>query len=440
MTMLTARAGGLTTAGPRWRRRGAVALAGVLTGAGLVAAAGVPTASAVPVLTDFAMTASGFSTQIRGGSLPVQSSPTGVAGVACTRFSDEQSRNNTAAVNIPPVASVLQIGATETHAFTDLNGSTVSSNAHNDVARVLIGNKAVAALEIEGIETRARAFNDGTDFGHNEIVRVAKVTQWTAGIPSNVASIPVNQDLNGEVLDIPGLARVTFGDTAGGGGAASAFSRATGLVIDLHLTNSNVTIGSAKARIQGGAVDGIMSGSVYGSQLRGLGGIANSGRTALVSLPCLGTDDVFKSRELLGVNIPGLANLDEVLSRVKGSQGGGEASATGISTITRAGFVGRQLVITGIRASGMVTRHSDGTYTHDSSTTVASITLAGEELTLPRPGRVLEIPGVARIRVGVVNETPTGIRVVGVRVQLLQGSVISSTLNLANVNLNVEEG
>ncbi|MGH3366068.1 MAG: choice-of-anchor P family protein [Nocardioidaceae bacterium] len=440
MNKLSTRVGGLSIAVRTLRRGRAVALAGVLAGAGLVAAGGTTTAAAAdPVLTNFSLSASAFSTQIPGALPPIQSGPIGAAGVGCTRFANV-SAHKSATVDIPALAGVLKVDAGASHAFTEKAGDTVSSNAHNEIARVLIGNKATQALEIEGLQTRARAFHDGTRLRHDEIIRVARVTRWDNGVQTEVLSIPPNQGLNGEQLRIPGVATVTFGLKSGAAGSRLATSSATGLVVDLELTDTRVVIGSAKARIRAGAVDGIMGGAAFGHQLRGLGGNVNSGRSVLVSLPCVGTNGVYETRELLAVNVPGVVALDELLSKVKGDQGGGEASADGVSTITRAGLVGRQLVITGIRASGAITRHSDGSYSRDAGTTVASIVFQGEALTIPPPGRTLEIPGVARIQVGVVTRTATGIKVTAVRVQLLQGSAIQSTLYLANVNLNIEQG
>ena len=414
-----------------------------LASAALVAPVAAPAATAAePVLTDFSLAASGFSTEVNGGALPVQSGRTGVAGLACTRFANLSTTNNTAAIGIPEEQSLVQVGATRTRATTSKQAATVSSYAQNDVASVVVGNKAVAALEIDGIQTRARAWHNASGYHRNQVVQVAGVTRWVAGEPEQVASIPLNQDLNGQQLRIPGLAAVTFGLKGGFANSQSASATATAITIDLELTNTEVVIGHAQARIEGGAIAGIMSGSVWGSQLTGLGGIVNSGRTALLGLACLGTDGQYAETRVAALSIPGVVSLGEVVSRVRGSQGGGEASAQGISTVAAARFLGRGLQITAIRAQALVRRASNGSYTRNASgTTIGSIVLAGRRLPLPVPGRTLVIPGVARLTRGVVVRTGVdAIKVVGLRVQLLEGSRIESTLDLANVRLQVRRG
>jgi hypothetical protein len=421
----------------KWRLAAtSVALAAVA----LVAPSGVSTASAAePVLTDFSLAASGYSTEVSGGALPIESGRTGFAGISCTRFANKSASNNTAGVSIPSENGIVQVGATTSRALTEKVGDTVHTYGRNDVASVVIGDKSVAALEISGIKTRTHAWHDASGFHRAEVVKVAQVTRFIAGDAEPVLGIPANQNLDGQQLRIPGVASVTFGDRSGWAGAASANSTATALRIDLELTGTEVVVGSATARIEGGAVTGIMNGEVWGSQLIGLGGVVNSGRTASLRLACLGTDGLLKTVRVAGASVPGILSLGAINSSVRGSQSQGLAE--GISTVARAGFAGRGLVVTGIRAVGEVRRNADGSVTRSAEgTTLGSITLAGRELDLPLPGRTLAIPGVARITRGVVTRGADSIKVVGLRVELLQGSVIESRVDLANVRLQVRRG
>jgi hypothetical protein len=423
-----------------WRLRClALTASGVVAGA-LVAPVGVSTASAAePVLTDFSLAASGYSTEVSGGTLPVQSGRTGFAGLSCTRFANKATSNNTAGVGIPAQGSIVSVGATSSRALTAQLGNAVHAYGRNDVASVVVGNKSVAALEISGIKTRTHAWHDASGFHRAERVKVAEVTRYIAGNAEPVAAIPVNQDLNGQELRVPGVASVTFGARGGWAGGGAANSTATGLTIELELSGTKVVVGSGTARIQAGAVSGIMNGEVWGSQLTAVGGVVNSGRTASQRLSCLGTDGEFVTERVAGARVPGILSLGALVSQVRGSQS--ESLAEGISTVTRAGFAGRGLVATGIRAQGTVRRNGDGSVTRSAEgTTLGSITLGGRELDLPLPGRTLVIPGVARITRGLVTRGADSIKVVGLRVELLQGSVIESRIDLANVRLQVREG
>jgi hypothetical protein len=423
-----------------WLRNGCLAsVTSAVLAAALIGPQATEVSAAEPVITDFSLAASGYSTDVSGGALPVESGRTGFAGISCTRFANKSAVNNTAGIDIPSEASIVSVGATTSRALTVKDGDAVHTYGRNDVTSVVVGNKSVAALEISGIKTRTHAWHDASGFHRAEVVKVAQVTRFVAGDAEPVVSIPPNQNLDGQQLRIPGVASVTFGERGGFSGATAANSTATALRINLEVTGTEVIVGSATARIQGGAVAGIMNGEVWGSQLTGLGGVVNSGRTASLRLACLGTDGAFETERVAGVSVPGILSLGAITSRVRGSQS--EALAHGISTVARAGFAGRGLVVTGIRAEGKVTRTGAGDVLRSAEgTTLGSITLGGRELDLPLPGRSLVIPGVARITRGLVTRGSDSIKVVGLRVQLLQGSVIESTVDLANVRLQVRRG
>jgi len=424
------------------RMRYFASAASLLVAAALVAPAGPTASAAEPVLTDFGLTASGFSTQVTGGSLPVESGRTGFAGLSCTRYAGRSSTNDTAGVGIPARNSLLRVGATTTRAYTTKEDDFVSSHGVNHVARLVIGNPSVAALEIRGIETHTRAWHNGEGFHRGQLVRVAGVTRYVGGDGEEVASIPSNQDLDGQRLRIPGVATVTFGVKNGFANGTQAYARATAIRVDLELSNTVVDVGGASSRIGGGAVAGIMNGQVWGSHVIGAGGIANSGRTASQALSCVGTGGDFESTRVAALRVPGIAALGEITSQARGNQVGTEAWAQGVSTVTGARFLGRQLVVTGIRAEALVKRSGDGTYTRLArGTTLGSIEFGGRRLELPRLGRTLVIPGIARITRGIVERPgANSIKVVGLRVQLLEGSRIESTVDLANVRLQVLRG
>jgi hypothetical protein len=424
-----------------WRKRCLASAASAVVAAALVAPAGQAASAADLVATDFALAASGFSTQVTGGSLPVESGRTGFVGLSCTRFAGVSNTNDTAGVGIPAQNSLVRVGATTSRAYTAQEGETVSSHGVNDVAKLVIGDPSVAALEIRGIETRTRAWHNAEGLHHGEVVRVAGVTRIVGGDREGVASIPTNQDLDGQTLRVPGVATVTFGVRNGFANASDASARATAIRIRLEVSNTVVDVGGASSRIGGGAVAGIMNGQVWGSRVIGAGGVANSGRTAAQALSCEGTGGEVESTRVAAVRVPGIVALGEVTSEVRGNQVGNEAWAQGVSTVTGARFLGRQLVVTGVRAEGLVKR-SGGTYTRLArGTTLGRIELGGRRLELPRVGRTLVIPRIARITRGLVERIgANSLKVVGLRVQLLEGSRIESTVDLANVRLQVKRG
>lgn len=419
-----------------------VSLAMVLSGATLVAAGsgGSAAASAERAKTEtkFALQARGWSTRLKGGEVPVYSGPTGLAVVGCTRLAGHDNRNNSASVNLPAENPSMHVGATETRAWTAKRGSRVSSNAVNRVADVLIGDPAQQALLLEGVRTRASSWHDGRGFHRKAEVTVVRVTHYVAGVPSERGEIPPGEDLSGETLEIPGLVRATFGIKSGRVTQRQATSRALAVKLELIPSGSTLYVGRAVSSIHADAVAGVMSGASYGSKLRGMGGVVKSGRTALRPLPCQGTNGRWLRNEVAEVTIGDVAQLNTVESLVMGDQTRRSAKARGISRIERVVFGDRNLVLTAIEGRGLVRRHSDGSYDRETrGTTLGSIRHDGERQQMPNPGETLEIPGVARITLRHVTRLKDGLRLSAVRVQLLQGNQVESTLHLGNTVLRV---
>lgn len=423
-------------------RRGLAAITtGVMAGSAFVATSAAPTVAAPrQALTDFTLAASGWSSESRSSDPSARSDRSGLALVGCTRFAGRERSNNTAAVNVPADNSSLHVGATTTQASTGKRGATVSTSGQNNVKRVVIGDKSEAALEIEGIRTRARAWHNRSGFHRSHSVKVASVTRYVAGEPLEVTKIPVNRNLSGRKLRVPGVATITLGMKAGRAAKQFAFGQATALKIESEVNDSVSRVGRASARIGGGAVAGILGGAAWGSQSTGLGGAASSGRTAFEPLPCVGTNGKFAINSVARASNEDTVHTRDVRSKVKGDQARDRVWGKGISTVKRAGFGSRRLVIRGIRAEGFVARE-DGRITRNArGTTLGAIRYEGVQLQTPQPGETLRIRGVARITPRVIDRTRNGIEVTAVRVQLLRRGEIESTVNLGNVHLRAKRG
>jgi hypothetical protein len=412
-----------------------------LTATMFVAVGATGAGAAEPILTDHAFSARGWSTRVIGGDVPARSGPTGLAILGCTRFGHVSHTNNTVAVELPTGDPSVHVGATETTVWSGKRGGTTSTNARNDVARVQIGDLQAEGLLLEQVRTRTRTWHDANGYHRLARVTVGSVTQYTGGVAVRRTDIPADQDLSGETLEIPGLVKLTFGIKSGTAGARKAVARAIGVKVELLPSSTTAVIGFAHSRIQGGATGGVLGGAVWGSKISGLDDVVNSGRTALRPVPCVGTRGRYIQNEVAEVTIPSVAQLGTVVSRVRGDQSDGSAYVKGISTIQRAAFGDRGLVITAIRGEGLVRRKADGSYVrHSNGTSLGRIRLNGESQAIPDPGETLTIPNVAHIKAHHVRKGTNKIRVTAVRVQLLQGSEVTSTVYLGNVALRVRRG
>ena len=425
----------------RMKKHAVVWLTMAMSGAALVSVSTGGSAAGVEpkrLETNFAMQAKGWSTRLQGGEVPVYSGPTGVALLGCTRLAGLDRGNNTAAVNLPAENPSVHVGATETRAWTTKGRAGVASNALNTVADVLVGDPAQQALLLEGVRTRARTWHDSDGFHRKAQVTVVRATHYVGGVAQERGEIPPGEDLSGETLEIPGLVNATFGIKAGRVSNRQATSRVMAVQLELLPSGSTLSVGRAIASIRSGAVSGVMSGASWGSKLSGVGGVVNSGRTALKRLPCHGTNGRWIRNEAAEVTIGELARLNTVEDLVLGDQDRRSAVARGASRIDRVVFDDRNLVLTAIEGRGLVRRYSDGRYVRKSTgTTLGSIRHDGQRQQMPDPGETLVIPNVARITPHRVTKLHNGIKVSAVQVQLLQGSEVQSTLRLGNTVLRV---
>jgi hypothetical protein len=210
--------------------------------------------------------------------------------------------------------------------------------------------------------------------------------------------------------------------------------------VKLELLTSGTTlwVGHAFSAIRGGAVAGLMSGSAFGSRMLGLGGSVGSERTAVEYLPCVGTNGRWLRNSVSAADLGEAVRLADVVNKLMGDQGPRSAHNRGTSDIAKARFGDGDLVLTAIHGEGYVRRNRDGTYVRNArGTALGGIVVDGRRHEVPDPGESLLVPGVARVTPREVTRTNNGIRVSAVKVELLRGTEVVSTLYLGNVRLRV---
>ena len=93
-------------------------------------------------------------------------------------------------------------------------------------------------------------------------------------------------------------------------------------------------------------------------------------------------------------------------------------------------------MVDGIVGEAHVTRHGNKVTRNTNGSTVGTITANGEPQSFPDTG-VLEIPGVAELEPRVVQKIPGGIKVVGLRITLLDGT--GAVIDLATAKIRIEK-
>jgi hypothetical protein len=235
-------------------------------------------------------------------------------------------------------------------------------------------------------------------------------------------------------VTIPGFATITLGSSITKKGPHGAGAWANGLKVELAATHSLVRVAHAKARISDGVRHGLFRGNSSALGGNAVGGVLDVGRTPLSLLPCQGTRGQIQKKALVGLDLGGQVDVGALTSeqmanqnakRSWGFERGKVASITlGDGALKIDGVVGQANVS---RAKGKVVRSARGT-------TIGRVTFNGQRQTFPDTG-VLEIPGIAKLQPKVVTKTRNGIKVVGLRITLLDGT--GAVLELGQANLAI---
>jgi len=380
----------------------------------------VPTksAAAAPRPTNFGLHAMGYGTMIKGGDIPASSGATGFAHIACTTLAGLNRSNGVAGVDLPGLGT---IDALETRVATVKKGKTVTSVSHHALAGITLFESALGSLSLGAVTSTARVWHNAEGF-HSEVnSEIAGIVLTPPGGDPQVIAIPTP----GTPIEIPGLLRITLGETKVDKRAHSIFARAQGLLIEILPTKTKVKIALSRARMTDDVVNSLMSG--YAAGLKGkvlnVGDdtIVTVGRTPTKPLPCEGTGGVVKQTKTVGLDIPAAISVGAAQAKVFGTQAGRRrARAWTEGSIAEVNLGGGQLIIEGIVARANVIRRPGKLIRNSNGTKFISITANGEPQEIPDTG-TLEIPGLAKLEFGVETLVRGGIEVIALRITLLDG-------------------
>ena len=199
----------------------------------------------------------------------------------------------------------------------------------------------------------------------------------------------------------------------------------------------------ARAVVRDDVRSGVMRGRAVPLEAGLLGGLLQVGRVVDQPLPCQGTHGKVREVSLAGVDLgdDAVARVGAIDARVRGVQRPDRSALArtesevaslnlGDGTVVLRGIIGRATVETGPRG-GVLRRSTRGS-------DVGELEIEGEVRPAPRPGDVVEVPGVARLEFFVTDRSRRGVRVTAVRVSLLDGTGVDSVLDLGQARTYVD--
>jgi hypothetical protein len=439
----------------------ATAVAATLVASPAVASPAVaaPDSRQAPRLTDFGYRADVYGVKLVTDNVEAFDVKDAHAQLRCTRAVGQSVRRSSA-VSVPG-NPLVHVAASTSRTDTYKVGNRHGVRGVNTIGDIRIGGTVngitTPSLVIEGLTTTADAFHTPQGFGHAESFDFARIRlELLAGTPLQGTPLeqllaPLDQvtatvfegagDAADQVFDVlrsatapiqvPGLGSIALGKVRGNASSKRATSEAMALeiVVDAGGSRQLVEIGAANARIGAPAPAGVFRAGGTALDFQALQGALRFGGVQHKSLPCegtLGRTQTFRvpsASVLFGL----LADLRDVTYTHRGSQDARRDFAKGL-TGTRIETVSVPTVgleIRGVESSVRMRGKERRPVRARVATTITSITMNGQPVSVPAPGGTTELPGGAGlVQRQLVRRSRYGARVIALRVQLFEQAVV----------------
>lgn len=372
---------------------------------------------------DIALTAWGYGTATNGGLLPARSDPTAFEAIGCVVRTGVDRRNHVAEARVPGLGTASGI---TTHLWTRRRNGALHSYSRNSIAGITVAQSGLGRLRIEDVTSFSHAWHNRTGFHAATATSIGRLVYVSPTGDRQRLDLPSP----GRPVVAPNLAVLTFGGSLRKTTDDYATARATSLKVRVLPTATTSSVGRSVARALTGVKNGRFGGFSAGTQVTALGGDLTSGRNPLTRMHCQGTDGKVESKTNAGTSLGGQIVVSAPSSSQWARRFPRRSTEWEKGEVARLNLGGGQLVVDAVVGTATVTRTAAGRLRRSADgTTVGSITANGEPQTFPDTG-VLEIPGVARLQQKVVTKVLGGLKVVGLRITLLDGSAAGSVIDL----------
>lgn len=378
--------------------------------------------------TPFAFSGSGYGSRVLGGQVPAGSDTTAYQAVGCTDRAGVDRTNDVADATVPGLGTLS--GARTRVWTTQRRGITASHSSHR-IVNLTLASSGLGSLSIDAITSRSTAYHDRSGFHTATSTTIGTITFTPPTGPEQTFPAPTPD----QPLEIPGLASLHVGRHLSRHDAHGAKAEAVALRIDVIPTATSVGVAHTRAELHSGLTFGIFRGHSNATRVvHALDDLAHSGPNPLTLMPCQGTYGRVHRKALAHANIGGQLVVHGLSSQVSADQTARSAHGSERAAIARINLGKGQLVVDGIVGKATL-RHTDaGLVRSTRGTRIGTITANGQRQVFPRTG-VLEIPGLARLERRLVTKSASGVKVVALRVTLLDGS--GAVIDLGEAQLQI---
>jgi hypothetical protein len=291
--------------------------AAVILGLGLAFGFGPAARTATPspegTSSGFQFVADAYGTQATLGNVVVAGrtavSSLGACGTVSPPVHDE---NTVASASSPPLFSTGVINTTADG--TEPVAGTLQAMATADVHDAILLAGVITADEVKAVSTTT---HDNGGF-HTSAAGSTFVNLVVAGVPI-IVNPPPNTQIN-----LPGFGHVTLNEQITRTRTRSASFTVNMIHVFIEVANPlNIPVGTqivvshASSGLTSG-VQGTLDGQAYGTQAR-VANVVTSGPSALVAMPCLGTNGALRTNSIAQVQVPPLFSVGEVVDTAQGT-------------------------------------------------------------------------------------------------------------------------
>lgn len=396
------------------------------TGAATSPAVGAP-AAATTTPTPFVLSANGYSTRIKGGELPAGSDKSAYRSIGCNNRAGLNRTNYEAQVDLSPLGIA---SAAKTRVWTTKRDGVTSSWSRNYIANVTLGSAEQGQLILEGVTSLSRAYHNRTGFHAftRQSVADIKVVPPGGGEPRD-AQLPAP----GQELTIPGLLTLELGPSIKRSGSQGAVAAADTIRITVLATGTTLTLAHSSAKIQSGILSGLFRGSSYASYVKAADGRVISRMTPYHLAPCRGSNGVITGKDIARINPNGIV-VKGLTTRHRSDQTLHRAYAWQEGAVARAVLGNGRLVVTAVVGrANLDWARGEGVDTRLRGTQIGTILVDGQARSLPR-FQTLTIPGLAKLERDIVSRTERSLKVIALRITLLDGS--GAVINLGKAHIS----
>lgn len=311
-------------------------------------ALGVTQAGAVAPIPHFAYQGSAYGTAVAVNSV-VTSGRSALVVLGCTTTAGISRSNTTAGINLAPLLKSATIATTAQTLASPVAAQTTANTQQVSLLGGLIHGDAVRAQSKTSYQGGVFTVSpSGTSFTHLVV----------AGVPITATPGPNTR------INLTGYGYLILNEERSRVTATSASLSVNAIHLFINTTNAlgiakgtNVVVSHADSGL-GGPVAGTLDGISYGTSVRALGNIANSGPSFPAYMPCLGTNGQLRANTGVGVTLAPALTTGTITDTAQGTVTATSATGEMTSTVQSADVLNSLVKATVIKADAHA--HTDG--------------------------------------------------------------------------------